>query len=180
MKTHRNATGFRRPRSGAGNTFGDFVCMSCRNFVSAEAALSSVRHRNHCPYCLSSRHLDLYEAGDRLSACKARMRLVALTLKKTFKKYTQADRGELMLVHLCEDCGRVSINRFAADDDVATVLEIFDNLRGLDAQTKSVLIQSAIIPLGADDRQIVLEQLLGRNERQIPPEPVLPLGTQML
>jgi hypothetical protein len=178
MKTHRNTTGFRRSR--AGSTFGDFVCMSCHNFVSAEVVLSSVQHRNHCPYCLSSRHLDLYEAGDRLSACKARMRPVALTLKRTPKKYTQANRGELMLVHLCEDCGRVSINRFAADDDVATVLGIFDNLCGLDAQTKSVLMKSGIIPLEAGDRHIVLEQLLGRDERQIPPEPVLPLGTQML
>jgi hypothetical protein len=178
MKTHRNAAGFRRSR--AGNTFGDFVCMSCHNFVSAEAVLSSVQHRNHCPYCLSSRHLDLYEAGDRLSACKARMRPVALTLKKTFKKYTQANRGELMLVHLCEDCGRFSINRFAADDDVTTVLEIFDHLPGLDTQTKSALMQSGIIPLGAGDRHIAQEQLLGRNQRQIPPEPLLPLGTHML
>jgi hypothetical protein len=46
-----------------------------------------VRNRNHCPYCLWSRCLDLFRAGDRLSACKAPMQPVGLALKHTRKKY---------------------------------------------------------------------------------------------
>src|SRR5512141_10251 len=111
--------------NGLRTTFGDFVCMNCHNFVSAEAALSGVQNRNHCPYCLSSRHLDLFEAGDRLSACKARMQPVALTLKRSARKYARPGDGELMLVHVCEDCHKVSINRIAADDDNETLLGIF-------------------------------------------------------
>lgn len=149
--------------NGSRNTFGDFVCMVCHNFVSSEAALSGVHNRNHCPYCLSSRHLDLFEAGDRLSACKSNMRPVALTVKKTAKKYPGGGQGELMLVHLCEECGKPSINRIAADDDLTTVLEIFERSGELDESTKSTLTQSGIVILEAGQLLSVREQLLGRS-----------------
>jgi hypothetical protein len=137
--------------------------MVCHNFVSAEPALSGVHNRNHCPYCLSSRHLDLFEAGDRLSACKSNMRPVALTLKKTTKKYSRAGQGELLLVHLCGECSKLSINRIAADDDIATVLEIFEGSRELDKGTKSTLTQSGIAILETGHLPFVREQLLGRK-----------------
>jgi hypothetical protein len=158
-RQHTRRAGFNGPR----NTFGDFVCMVCRNFVSAEAALSGVQNRNHCPYCLSSRHLDLFEAGDRLSACKANMRPVALTLKKTAKKYSSGRPGELMLVHLCDDCGKPSINRIAADDDLETVLKVFEGSRELDMRTKATLTQGGVSILEARHHLLVREQLLGRN-----------------
>ena len=59
----------------------DFRCVYCGNFVSAAALFAGVKNRNHCPYCLWSRHLDLFEAGDRLSACKAPMRPIGVTVK---------------------------------------------------------------------------------------------------
>ena len=149
--------------SGLRNTFGDFVCLVCHNFVSAEAALSGVHNRNHCPYCLSSRHLDLYEAGDRLSACKARMRPMALTLKKTGKKYNQPNQGEMMLIHVCNECGKLSINRIAADDDIETVLGIFEGSRQLDEKMKSLLARDGITVLEAGDGRLVRERLLGRS-----------------
>jgi DNA-directed RNA polymerase subunit RPC12/RpoP len=148
---------------GAHNTFSDFVCMNCHNFVSAEAALSGVQNRNHCPYCLSSRHLDLYEAGDRLSACKAAMRPVALTLKKTAKRYESAHQGELMLVHLCDECGKLSINRIAADDDIEAVLKVFTGSRKLDPATKSALARDGVLILESGHHILVRERLLGRN-----------------
>ena len=164
MKTNFARQHIRRAGSnGSRNTFGDFVCMVCHNFVSAEAALSGVHNRNHCPYCLSSRHLDLFEAGDRLSACKSNMRPVALTLKKTAKKYLRGGQGELMLVHVCDECGKPSINRIAADDDFEAVLEIFDRSRQLDYRARSILAQSGIVVLEPGDLLLVRERLLGRN-----------------
>jgi hypothetical protein len=164
MKTNFATTRTRRSDlTSWHNTFGDFVCLVCHNFVSAEAALSGVHNRNHCPYCLSSRHLDLYEAGDRLSACKARMRPMALTLKKTGKKYNQPNQGEMMLIHLCDECGKFSINRIAADDDSERVLEIFDGSRKLDAEMKALLTRAGITMLEAGDSRLVRERLLGRN-----------------
>jgi hypothetical protein len=101
-----------------------FKCGRCHVFITAEPVLSGVNNRNHCPYCLWSKHLDLYQAGDRLAACKSLMRPVGLALKRTRKKY-EASAGELMLVHLCVECERVSVNRMAADDDAARVWEIY-------------------------------------------------------
>jgi len=164
MKTNFSRQHIRQAGSHASrSTFGDFVCMVCHNFVSAQPALSGVHNRNHCPYCLSSRHLDLFEAGDRLSACKSNMRPVALTLKKTARKYSSAGQGELMLVHLCDECGKPSINRIAADDDLAAVLEIFERSRELDQRTKSTLTQSGIVILETGHLLFVRQQLFGRN-----------------
>ncbi len=163
MKTSMTRQRVRQHGSqGSRNTFGDFVCMVCHNFVSAEAAISGVQHRNHCPYCLTSRHLDLFEAGDRMSACKSRMRPVALTLKKTVKRYPSAGQGELMLVHLCEECGKASINRIAGDDNLSAVLKLLESSRILDSGTKSTLAQSGIDILDADHLILVREQLFGR------------------
>lgn len=139
------------------NTSGDFRCLACGAFVSANAVLSGVRSRNHCPYCLSSRHLDQFEAGDRLSACKARMKPVGLTLKRSTKKYARHELGELMLVHLCQDCGKLSINRIAADDDGSTILAILEG----SADMTNRLAQDGITPLGRDQIDLVQQCLFG-------------------
>lgn len=103
----------------------DFRCLHCKAHISADPLLSGVHNRNHCPYCLHSRHMDVWEAGDRLSACKAPMQPVGLTTKHTRKKYGLAKHGELMLVHRCLECGKLSANRLAADDDAERIYQIF-------------------------------------------------------
>ena len=143
------------------NTSGDFVCLHCGAFVSAEPILSGVRNRNHCPYCLSSRHLDQFEAGDRLSACKACMRPVGLTLKRIAKKYAGRSQGELMLVHLCDDCGKISINRIAADDDSEGILAILEKSAGLDRATHELLVQQSITPLSTSQAGLVRQCVFG-------------------
>lgn len=101
----------------------DFTCKNCGRYVSARTAVSGVVNRNHCPYCLHSRHVDLFEAGDRLCACKGVMAPVGLTVKRSRDKYARGLQGELMLVHRCQTCGGLSINRIAADDDAIRILE---------------------------------------------------------
>jgi hypothetical protein len=123
--------------------FGDFKCAHCHHTVYNAHWLSGVNNRNHCPYCLWSRHLDLYSAGDRLSACKAPMQPLALTAKRCKNKYGHG-RGELMLVHMCIDCGDVSINRIAADDDAWTLLEVFGASSALPARTRDLLLSNGI------------------------------------
>ncbi len=144
-----------------GDLSGDFVCVHCGAFVSAMTALSGVRNRNHCPRCLSSRHLDLFEAGDRLSACKARMRPVGLTLKRSAKKYAGRVPGELMLVHQCEDCGKVSINRIAADDDSDLILSVLEQSTRLDPRTRGLLMNDGVQPLAASQVGLVQQCLFG-------------------
>jgi hypothetical protein len=139
----------------------DFTCIHCRNFVSTHPLLSGVNHRNHCPYCLYSRHLDLLEPGDRLAACKARMRPVGLALKRSKKKYAGLGRGELLLVHLCEDCGKVSLNRMATDDDAGLVFEVYNRSFALDEVARRKLQKSGVEILQDEDVHLVQAQLFG-------------------
>ena len=144
------------------STFGDFKCAHCHALVSSAHLLSGVNNRNHCPYCLWSCHLDLYAAGDRLSACKAPMKPISLTMKQGRNKYQRDSRGELMLVHECTDCKTLSINRIAADDDSDTVLAVFQESLALDHSMQTLCQQHGIAILTHMDSRIVHAQLYGR------------------
>lgn len=143
------------------SSFGDFRCAHCGYLVSAAPVLSGVNNRNHCPYCLWSCHLDLFAAGDRLSACKGGMKPIGLTMKKSRNKYRLEALGELMLIHECVDCGSLSINRIAADDDSDSILMVFqDSFRHIDQKFR-LFEQQGIHMLGAKAMQTVQAQLYG-------------------
>ena len=141
---------------------GSFQCLHCHYHVSTEPLYAGVQNRNHCPYCLWSRHVDWKEAGDRLAVCRSEMQPVGLAFKLTRKKYASTD-GELMLVHLCRECGKVSINRLAADDDPAKVLEVFEN--SLDVQDNRLLQVELgeVVPLEHSAIRLVETQLFGKS-----------------
>jgi hypothetical protein len=141
------------------SSFGDFRCGHCNNHVSAMHILCGVNNRNHCPYCLWSRHLDLFSAGDRLSACKGQMKPIGLTMKKSRNKYQIKSRGELMLIHECIECGCLSINRIAADDDPDSVMEVFFSSQALGFQTRARCEGQGIAVL--NDAEIARAQLYG-------------------
>jgi DNA-directed RNA polymerase subunit RPC12/RpoP len=140
---------------------GSFKCTHCGQIVSTDPLLSGVNNRNHCPYCLWSRHLDLYASGDRLSACKGRMQPVGLTLKRSRNKYARDQGGELMLVHHCTECGHYSINRSAADDDSDEIIALLDRAAALDRQTRMRLTTGGIRILTPSEYELVRERLFG-------------------
>ena len=90
-----------------------FKCVHCRAFIGP--TISGGKHRNHCPLCLSSRHVDGGRPGDRASDCGAKMAPVA--------RFTRPN-GEPMVVHRCLGCGFERNNRLAADDNML----LFDDL----------------------------------------------------
>ena len=139
----------------------DFKCIHCHAFITTESIFSGVRNRNHCPYCLWSKHLDLHQAGDRLSACKAGMQPVGLTLKKTWKKYGIHEGGELMIIHQCTGCGSISINRIAADDGAERIFEIYEGSLKSGDNNRAGLQECGVIALGPRDREIVFTRLFG-------------------
>ena len=141
------------------STFGDFKCSCCHVLVSSAHILSGVDHRNHCPFCLWSCHLDLYAAGDRLSACKGQMRPIGLTLKRGRNKYRREAGGELMLIHQCVDCGTLSINRIAADDDASIIIAVF--LESIENQVHEICEGHGILALKANDSGVIRGQLFG-------------------
>ena len=142
-------------------SFGEFTCAHCGYFVSAAHSLSGVNNRNHCPYCLWSYHLDLFAAGDRLSACKGPMKPIGLTMKKGRNKYRLEARGELMLIHECADCGSLSINRIAADDDSECILTVFQDSLRHGHQKVRLCEGQGILMLGTEALQAVQVQLFG-------------------
>jgi hypothetical protein len=130
--------------------------------VSSVHLLSGVNNRNHCPYCLWSCHLDLYAAGDRLSACKAPMKPIGLTMKTGRNKYQLAAHGELMLIHQCTECKMLSINRIAADDDSETIMAVFQESLIPGHQTCIQCQENGIGMLKLEDKRFVHMQLYGR------------------
>ena len=143
-------------------SFGDFKCTYCHVLVSCAHLFSGVNNRNHCPYCLWSCHLDLYTAGDRLSACKAPMKPIGLTIKRSRNRYQSVPRGELMLIHECVECKSLSINRIAADDGPETVLSIFKTSLAFRHRSRVLYEQHGIVMLNAEDQEIVYTQLYGQ------------------
>ncbi len=146
-------------------SFGDFKCGHCHAPVSAAHAMSGVNNRNHCPYCLWSCHLDLFTAGDRLSACKGQMKPIGLTMKKGRNKYRLGSGGELMLIHACEDCGALSINRIAADDDPGTVMDVFYAATALPNTLRAACESQGVTLL--QQVNLVRDQLFGRHEHTV-------------
>ena len=140
----------------------DFKCQHCGCYVSTARFLAGVGNRNHCPYCLWSRHLDFFEAGDRLAACKAPMRPVGLTMKNSRNKYARTASGELMLVHLCTDCDRISINRIAADDHPESIKEVFKASLEASDRLWQQIMSEGINLLGDESCEIIYLQLYGQ------------------
>jgi ribosome biogenesis GTPase len=89
-----------------------FICKVCGTPVGPENA--GTQHRNHCPKCLSSIHVD-NEPGDRASLCRGIMDPISVWVRKG---------GEWAVIHRCRICGDLSSNRIAADDDHTQLLSI--------------------------------------------------------
>lgn len=90
-----------------------FKCGHCRQFVGP--TISGGRHRNHCPLCLSSRHVDRSFPGDRASDCRSLMEPVGVCARRN---------GEQLVVHRCRGCGTERQNRIAADDNAVALLRL--------------------------------------------------------
>jgi hypothetical protein len=127
--------------------------------VSCAPDVAGVQSRNHCPLCGWSRHLDWREPGDRRASCRAPMELIGLTTKRSRNKYARERDGELMLIHRCTSCGKLAINRVAADDDAELLLALL--VTELDAATHARLAADGVEPLLAADRALVRRRLFG-------------------
>ena len=92
-----------------------FVCERCGRSV---LPLSNGSYRNHCPFCLYSKHVD-YFPGDRECMCGGSMRPVGIAYHH--KKGYQ-------IIHRCEKCGVHSRNKIARDtiqpDDIDKIIRL--------------------------------------------------------
>ena len=89
-----------------------FTCIHCKSHVPTQSY--GTRHRNHCPHCLWSRHVD-EETGDRRSPCTQPMKPIGIAIR---------DDGEWSLIHRCTGCHTLRTNRIAGDDHELSLLSL--------------------------------------------------------
>lgn len=90
----------------------DFRCVRCGHAVATSVV--GTRHRNHCPRCLWSMHLDDHP-GDRVCPCRSPMEPIAIEVRRD---------GEWAIVHRCAGCGLLRTNRIAGDDHEMSLLAL--------------------------------------------------------
>lgn len=89
-----------------------FICKKCGYPIGASGAGSD--HRNHCPRCLCSVHVDNIP-GDRASNCSGIMEAISVWVRQN---------GEWAIIHRCTRCGHLNSNRIAADDNQIKLMSI--------------------------------------------------------
>ncbi|MCI9484093.1 MAG: RNHCP domain-containing protein [Clostridiaceae bacterium] len=89
-----------------------FTCKVCGREVIPDGA--GTGHRNHCPNCLSSLHVD-DEPGDRAAECGGIMEPIGVWVRGS---------GEWAVIHRCRRCGTLHSNRAAADDNPVKLMSI--------------------------------------------------------
>lgn len=80
----------------------DFDCGHCG------ASVIGGGYTNHCPKCLWSKHVDV-NPGDRAEECGGLMK----------PEKVEMEKGEFVIVHKCEKCGKVKRCRTSRDDDIS-------------------------------------------------------------
>jgi len=69
--------------------------------------------RDHCPYCLSSKHVDI-NPGDRMEDCHGILKPIAIEKFKDSYK----------IVYRCEKCNKIRKNIMASNDNMDLIIEI--------------------------------------------------------
>ncbi|WP_460745709.1 RNHCP domain-containing protein [Nocardiopsis oceani] len=90
-----------------------FRCAHCRLDVPLRAL--GTAHRNHCPHCLTSLHVDGRVPGDRVADCHGRMAATSVSARPD---------GEWLIIHRCLSCGELSANRVAGDDNARALVRL--------------------------------------------------------
>ena len=86
-----------------------FICDNCKKKVDK----LNYTARDHCPYCLYSKHLDI-NPGDRLNQCKGLLKPIGIEkFKNTYK-----------IIYKCEKCSVIHKNIIAEDDDFNIVINL--------------------------------------------------------
>ena len=88
----------------------EFVCEKCGKKVSK----LGYSCRNHCPYCLYSKHLDI-NPGDRKETCHGIMEPVSAEI---------SSKKGYVIIFKCKKCGAIRKNKAAEDDNMDLIIEL--------------------------------------------------------
>ena len=86
-----------------------FICEHCNQEVKPLGYTS----RDHCPYCLYSKHVDI-NPGDRQNLCKGILQPIEIEkFKDTYK-----------IIYKCQKCNKIHKNIVAKDDDINEIIKV--------------------------------------------------------
>ncbi len=89
-----------------------FICDIC-SFKVAPLGYSA---RDHCPRCLSSKHVDI-NPGDRMEKCGGILAPIATEkFKDTYK-----------IIYRCNKCHKIRKNIMAKDDNIEKIIDIMSH-----------------------------------------------------
>lgn len=89
-----------------------FICENCKKKVPT----LKYSARDHCPYCLYSKHVDILP-GDRANSCKGMLEPIKIEKFKTTYK----------IIYKCQKCKNIHKNIMAVDDDMNLIIELSKN-----------------------------------------------------
>lgn len=87
-----------------------FVCEHCGKVVKP----LGYSCRNHCPYCLYSKHVDI-NPGDRSQDCHGALEPVSLEID---------NKKGYVIVFKCKKCGQIRKNKAAKDDNMDLMIQL--------------------------------------------------------
>ena len=73
--------------------------------------------RNHCPYCLYSKHVDI-NPGDRSEECHGLLEPIGIEL---------SPKKGYVIVFKCKKCGKTRKNKAANDDNMDLIIKLSAN-----------------------------------------------------
>lgn len=87
----------------------EFICENCGKTVSK----LEYSARDHCPYCLYSKHVDI-NPGDRLNSCRGLLKPIGMERFKDSYK----------ILYRCQDCKETHKNKMAIDDNMDFIISL--------------------------------------------------------
>ena len=91
----------------------EFICENCHKKVEK----LNYTARDHCPYCLYSKHVDIYP-GDRNNNCQG------LLIPIDIEKY----KNTYKIIYKCQKCQEIHKNIIARDDDFDKIINLSSKL----------------------------------------------------
>ena len=88
----------------------EFICENCGRQVPK----LGYSCRNHCPYCLYSKHVDI-DPGDRLEDCHGLLEPIGIE--------SNSKKGYI-IIFKCQKCGKIRKNKVAEDDDMDKIIAL--------------------------------------------------------
>jgi Zn finger protein HypA/HybF involved in hydrogenase expression len=89
-----------------------FTCENCKK----EVPKLNYTARDHCPYCLYSKHVDI-NPGDRQNTCQGLLKPISIEKHKNTYK----------IIYKCEKCNQIHKNIMAVDDNYDMIVKLSVN-----------------------------------------------------